>query len=104
MNALATTRLCDRTSDLIVAKVRVFGDTLGNEDLTSSELSFPITYCDGCLIDYPLSALSPDKNGDLHCGNMLTDLPVAGCRPGQDDKVDCRTCAATNPLCNTPSM
>lgn len=96
MNNMSTSQ---ETSDLVVARVRVFGDTLGNEDLTSSELSFPITYCEGCLIDYPLSALEM-VGTTQHCGNMLTDLPVAGCRPGQDDPVDCRTCAATNPLCD----
>ncbi len=89
------------TSDLVVAKVRVFGDTLGNEDLTSSELSFPITYCEGCLIEYPLSTVTTVKGDpNLHCRGTATDLPQSGCRPGQDDAVDCRSCAATNPLCD----
>jgi hypothetical protein len=90
------------TSDLVVAKVRVFGSTLGNEDLTSSELSFPITYCEGCLIDYPLEALTLGTNT---CGNMLASLPQGGCRRGQDDPVDCRTCSGSNPLCtNFPTQ
>src|SRR3954468_3826379 len=33
----------------VIALVRVFGETLGNQELTSSELSFPITVCTGCL-------------------------------------------------------
>jgi hypothetical protein len=96
-----TGSMSQETSDLVVAHVRVFGDTLGNEDLTSSELSFPITYCEGCLIVYPLAALSIGKDGQQHCQNMLTDLPQPGCRPGQDDPVDCRSCSATNSLCDT---
>jgi hypothetical protein len=94
-----------QTSDLIVAKVRVFGDTLGNEDLTSSELSFPITYCKGCLIEYPLAAVTEGTDKQLHCQGMLTDLPQPGCRPGQDDPVDCRSCSSTNALCdNIPNQ
>jgi hypothetical protein len=92
------------TSDLVVARVRVFGDTLGNEDLTSSELSFPITYCEGCLIDYPAEAVSGGTTGTAQCGAMLTNVPQGGCRPGQDDPIDCRFCSSTNALCkNVPA-
>jgi hypothetical protein len=88
------------TSDQVVARVRVFGNTLGNEDITSSELSFPITYCSGCLIDFPLAAISVDRvSGQQTCTNDLTDVPVPGCRVGQDDLIDCRACSSTNQLC-----
>lgn len=98
LNNLKTTTgsTSQQTSDQVVARVRVFGDTLGNEDLTSSELSFPITYCQGCLINYPASAKLGGK-----CGAMLTDVPSSGCRFGQDDPIDCRLCSATNTLCET---
>jgi hypothetical protein len=92
---VANNSMSQETSQQIVAKVRVFGDTLGNEDLTSSELSFPITYCEGCLIEYPSEA---NLNGK--CGAMLTNLPQGGCRIGQDDPIDCRSCSSTLALCD----
>lgn len=98
---MANKSTSQETSQQVVAKVRVFGDTLGNEELTSSELSFPITYCEGCLINYPLEAIgvNPATN-QPQCSNMLTNVPQGGCRLGQDDPVDCRTCSATLALCN----
>jgi hypothetical protein len=91
-------------SNQVIALVRVFGTTLGNQELTSSELSFPITVCTGCLIEYPLAALVPiGPNGATQvCARGATELPVPGCRPGQDDKIDCRACAATHDLCMSP--
>jgi hypothetical protein len=80
----------------VVALVRVFGQTLGNQELTSSELSFPITVCTGCLVRYPLSAINLVTG---FCLTGTTELPVPGCRLGQDDPIDCRSCAATNDLC-----
>src|SRR5262249_47998343 len=66
-------------TDQVIAKVRVFGSTLGNVDLTSSELSFPITYCEGCLIKYPLEAIDTTVMPPT-CTKAATDLPVPGCR------------------------
>ena len=86
-------------SSQVVALVRVFGSTLGNQELTSSELSFPITVCTGCLIEYPLAAIVPSSG---ECATGVTELPVPGCRPGQDDKIDCRSCASTHDLCRFP--
>jgi hypothetical protein len=86
----------------VIALVRVFGTTIENEDVASSELSFPITYCEGCLVDYPLAAVNPQT--DKCVNNGATEPPVAGCKPGQDDPIDCRTCASTNTLCeNAPA-
>ncbi|HEX4334942.1 MAG TPA: hypothetical protein VH062_03450 [Polyangiaceae bacterium] len=89
-----------QTSDQVVAHVKVFGNTLGGQDITSSELSFPITYCEGCLIDFPLSAIDVLGNGNATCTKDTTDIPIPGCRVGQDDLIDCRACASTNPLCH----
>jgi hypothetical protein len=46
----------------VIALVRVFGTTIENEDVASSELSFPITYCEGCLVHYPLAAINPQTD------------------------------------------
>ena len=43
----------------VLAKIRVFGDTLGNIAVTSSELDFPIRVCNGCLVTYPTAAADP---------------------------------------------
>jgi hypothetical protein len=86
----------------VVALVRVFGATLGNEDVTSSEFSFPIAYCEGCLVRYPLTATNPQTSKCINSG--AAELPVAGCKAGQDDPIDCRACASTKPLCeNVPA-
>jgi hypothetical protein len=108
LNALkaANNSMSQQTSDQVVALVRVFGSTLGNTDVTSSELSFPITYCEGCLIDYPLAAIDFNTMGSKKptCTKGATDLPVAGCKLGQDDKIDCRSCTSTSTLCeNVPA-
>ena len=84
-------------SNQVVALIRVFGSTLGNQELTSAELSFPITICTGCLIDYPLAAIIPTKPPT--CARNSNELPVPGCRRGQDDFVDCRSCAGTQDIC-----
>jgi hypothetical protein len=91
-----------QATNQVVALVRVFGTTLGDEDVTSSELSFPITYCEGCLVRYPLTAMNPQTGKCVD--NSATDLPVAGCKTGQDDPIDCRACVSTNTLCeNMPA-
>jgi hypothetical protein len=87
-------------SGQVIALTRVFGSTLGNQELTSSELSFPITVCTGCLIQFPLVALTPTD--PQICIRGATELPIPGCRVGQDDPIDCRSCAATNTLCESP--
>lgn len=86
----------------VFANVRVFGESLGGQELTSSMLTFPIQVCRGCLIQFPLDAID---NGQ--CVSSATSTPQqAPCFPGQDGLVDCRLCAdgstdSQNP-CNTP--
>ncbi len=85
----------------VVATVRVFGNTLGNTSVTSGELSFPIQVCYGCLVQYPLEALVfPTNGGTPTCSAGSTDIPVPGCRVGQDDTVDCRSCQQLS-ICQT---
>lgn len=38
---------------VVLAKVRVFGTTLGDQEIESGEFTFPIQVCRGCLISYP---------------------------------------------------
>ena len=87
----------------IYASIRVFGRTTGGQDIQSGELTFPIDICKGCLVEYPLAALTTvDTAGRQTCDANSQDVPVSGCLPGQDDVIDCRACASTKAICRTP--
>ena len=92
----------------VVAKIRVFGDTLGNTAVTSSQLDFPIRICQGCLVAYPTSAAelgpvgSPYKCSKAPTESQSTDpLP---CVIGQDETFPCTACSAAVELCHDPSQ
>jgi len=92
----------------VVAKIRAFGDTLGNISVTSSELDFPIQICEGCLVGYPNSAADPSVPVGMYMctqsatvADLIDDPP---CLPGQDDSFPCTACSATVPLCRDPSL
>jgi hypothetical protein len=79
----------------ITAKVRVSGELAGGTSVESSELTFPITVCDGCLIAFPADAV------DVATGQCVGESPVPPpCMIGQDSATDCRLCAITNPRCH----
>lgn len=87
----------------VVARVRVFGESLGGEEVESNELAFPIQVCNGCLVNYPLDAADPTET-EYRCaldstipGNV--DLP---CTFGQDIPSPCTVCAAVSSVCLTP--
>ena len=86
----------------VYASVKVFGESLGGQEVTSSTLTFPIKLCKGCLIDFPLIALEgTPPRCTSSAANQPTEKP---CIRGQDALVDCRFCAndkAGNP-CNEP--
>jgi hypothetical protein len=96
----------------VVAKVRVFGTTLGGEDVESSELLFPIEICDGCLVSFPASARDPAADTmDFQCklsgadttaaaGNDVTTLP---CSLGIDFAVPCTACSGLYDACVSPT-
>jgi len=91
----------DVVQKTVYASVKVFGESLGGQEVTSSTLTFPIKICKGCLIDFPLVAV---ENGRcvVSAANLPTEKP---CIRGQDTVVDCRYCADhTDPAnpCNTP--
>jgi hypothetical protein len=95
---------------VVLAKIRVFGNTLGGKSITSSELDFPITVCQGCLVDYPSSADNPTAGSTAY---MCTDsaststtatTAVAPCITGQDEHFSCTLCSSSHPLCADPSL
>jgi len=96
-----------------VAAIRVFGTTLGGQEVESAELRFPIDVCYGCLVAYPAGAL--DRNvagGDPYlCATSSADAVDAAslddlfsCHPGQDSLASCTSCAAFSDICRDPSL
>ncbi len=83
-------------STRVNASVRVFGETLGGQDIESSELIFPITVCDGCLVSFPGGAIGTTGQ----CTEGEPDPDQFPCLPGQDSPIDCRFCALSNPRCD----
>jgi hypothetical protein len=84
----------------LIASVRVFGETLGGLELTSSDFTFPIDVCYGCLVDYPLEAVQdPGDGSGLVCVAASDGITLEACAIGQDERIDCRACAAAVPVC-----
>ncbi|HEY0465667.1 MAG TPA: hypothetical protein VGC79_15745, partial [Polyangiaceae bacterium] len=94
----------------VVAKIRVFGDTLGNVAVTSSELDFPIRICDGCLVTYPTAAADPTQpvGSPYLCtttpSTTQTTSEEGPCIVGQDSAFPCTACSASMDLCRDPSQ
>jgi hypothetical protein len=93
----------------VVAKIRVFGDTLGNTAVTSSELDFPIRICEGCLVTYPSTAADVVAGSDKYlctkaasATQTTTDTPP--CIVGQDQSFPCTACSAALDLCRDPAQ
>jgi hypothetical protein len=88
---------------IVVANVKVFGQTLGGVDLESGEFQFPIRVCRGCLVSFA-GGDDPNKDG-IDCllplqtsgGGAATQLP---CVPGQDEGTPCQFCLG-QPECQT---
>jgi hypothetical protein len=79
----------------ISAKVRVSAELAGGARVESSELTFPIKVCNGCLIAFPSDAV------DLTTGRCVGESPAPPpCMIGQDSAMDCRLCANQNPRCH----
>jgi hypothetical protein len=79
----------------LVATVKVFGTTLGNQDVESGGFSFPIQLCKGCLVDYS----TVDSTGACPARKEGDSIPVP-CDEGQDEAVDCRACRGLVDLCS----
>jgi len=91
----------------VVAKIRAFGDTLGNAPITSSELDYPIRICNGCLVDYPSEARDPTSAGGSYiCTSGATTTQSSSARPcvlGQDQVFACTECSGALEICQDPS-
>lgn len=91
---------------LVLAKVKVFGETLGGVDLESGEFQFGIRVCRGCLVSFT-DADDPAVDG-VDCNLSVTSTPTGGaaqlelpCFPGQDVSVPCAYCRSDIDECKT---
>jgi hypothetical protein len=93
----------------VVVKVRVFGTTLGGEDVESAELLFPIEVCDGCLVAFPAGDRDPAISGsEYQCKQAADTTPVASeidgpCNLGIDFAVTCTACSGLYAACQSPT-
>jgi hypothetical protein len=90
----------------VLAKIRVFGETLGGTSVTSSELDFPINVCDGCLVVYDTPDTTQAAGAPFMCATTTassTQSSVAApCVTGQDQSFSCTLCSAADDLCRDP--
>ncbi|HET9955584.1 MAG TPA: hypothetical protein VFQ61_13815 [Polyangiaceae bacterium] len=75
----------------ITAKIRVFGTTLGGQEIESKEFRFQIQVCRGCLVDY--------GSGKGACVVTEDMQDSAVCLAGQDRRVPCAYCSGGNGVC-----
>lgn len=88
----------------MVVRFRVYGTTLGGKEIESGEYDFPISVCDGCLIQYPPAANSAPSGMPYECGLAAEDAEeVNVCYFGQDQRLNCTECAAVELICQFPS-
>jgi hypothetical protein len=80
----------------LVVFVKFFGKTLGGQYVESNDFEFPVDVCQGCLIGFAPSDISPTCASPNCLGNptMTSQVPPAPCVIGQDDVVDCQYCKA----------
>lgn len=95
-----TIKSTDVEGGYVIAEIRVFGKTLGGQELESGLFKFPISVCTGCLIRYPASAIDAD---DL-CKTTTEAEAAQPCNLGQDDPISCSACAGNFDICRDPSL
>jgi hypothetical protein len=90
---------------LVVARVRVFGQTLGGDEIESNEYSFPIQVCRGCLVSYPAEAADMSQGPGVYRCAVRSEESTSEeqvCLVGQDLGIPCTRCAAQSAVCLDP--
>jgi hypothetical protein len=94
----------------VVVKVRVFGTTLGGEDVESAELLFPIEVCDGCLVSFLAADQDPAQSSNEYQCKKGSDTNVVAssetdspCSLGIDFPVRCTVCSSLYAACQSPT-
>jgi hypothetical protein len=84
---------------VVLARVRVYGTTLGRQEIESNQFTFPIQICRGCLIAYP--ATNTGAVGRVECTADGTAVEeINECMIGQDAFVPCSFCKSTRQACS----
>jgi hypothetical protein len=83
----------------LLARLKVFGTTLGGKDVETGEFEFPVDVCLGCLVRF-----TPDPTTNECCtGTTQGTQSTTECAPGQDTPSDCSNCRVIGgPGCEVP--
>ncbi|MGZ3475112.1 MAG: hypothetical protein ACXWUG_13005 [Polyangiales bacterium] len=87
-------------STQIKASIKMFGRTLGNRDVETGTVDFPISICLGCSVFVPAEAVFPGST--KNCKVAISTTPTTtktSCFNGQDSSTDCRLCQSTVANC-----
>ena len=76
------------TPQTVVARIKVFGETLGGNDVETGVFDFPINVCNGCL-----GCVEPDP---MDCDGEIPS-ETAACRVGRGVASDCRCVPGPDP-------
>jgi hypothetical protein len=81
---------------IAIARVRVFGETLGGQEVESGDFDFPIDVCHGCLVFFPAEAIV-FVDGEPECSATAeVDQESTVCYFGQDVPFPCTVCSASD--------
>lgn len=100
VSAALRSRLSNRNDrTVVIANVQAFGESTGNKDIESNTYSFPITVCNGCLVDFSVAdPAQPDACVPLADTGTPTTTP-GPCFNGQDGATPCTACLG-RPACD----
>lgn len=87
-------------SRTLLIVVKVFGTSLGGEDLESGEYQFPMQVCRGCLVRQDGTDTKQTLPNCLAAPEAAAATSTDGpCYLGQDRSISCKDCQG-NPLCD----
>ncbi len=85
----------------MLVRLKFFGTTASGTEIESTEFTYPLDVCFGCLISYNIDSLTTLPDGRRTCdpADLVLnadqedpDEPTDVCHLGQDAPVDCRVC------------
>jgi hypothetical protein len=92
--------------ETILTYTKAFGTTLGGDHVETNTFEFPLTACNGCLVEFDTD---PTKEPQPNCQGVevSTGSTATPCYYGQDVAFDCHNCSGYSSFCecgqlNTP--